>query len=671
MLHKIIGHGNYGSRGVMDYMLKEKDKKTPRQGVTILRGDVETQAKLIDSLVGKFKQQYVTGVFSFEEAPDQITEAQKDEIMDGAEQTILAGLDPDRVSITWIEHTDKGRLELNYIVACVDLEHGRLFQPYVHSHDEDRFNAFRDIQNIKHGYSDPNDPAKAQEFKQSKNLPAKAKDIKNVINNNVESYVASGFINNRDDLTQYFKEMGYTITRASKTSISIENPHGKIDKETGKKRTNLKFESTNEGGIYGINFDSRRKNAKEIKRASAEFRASAEQRFRSAQKVYAEELERKRSYHQKRHSRPKLEHRGITKPINPAFARYTAFDGRYTTTVPNPYTETLRRRNRRDSADDRELYSEHAELDRAARASITQHNQKSNEALADMGFSRLRNFDDLERVYWGNDSEISNRLTDPNIQTRPIHKAKHVLSGNRIDEQAAIRSGAASTRSQSKHDQTSRSDNTMERARDRDKEQRYSSVESIIASISRESIGRAKSVTHAIQRLRNFNEQNNSNVSELVASSERATRFAEKTNKRADQSRQQTNRTHESIVELSARHDEFRRFKVRRENVRSEVERYTKDAESREQRIKRLEQDAERNRTTSKGLEQVTTEVRSLISDKAQIKQQQVQAEIERQAEVARQVKAEQDRQAEIERQLQAERQAEQERSRSSSPRPF
>ena len=620
MLHKIIGHGSNGSRGVMDYMLKEKDKKTPRQGATVLRGDVETQAKLIDSLVDKFKQQYVTGVFSFEEAPEQITDAQKNEVMDGAEQTILAGLDPSRVSITWIEHTDKGRLELNYIVACVDLEHGRLFQPYVHSHDQDRFNAFRDIQNIKHGYSDPNDPAKAQEFKQSKNLPAKAKDIKNVINNNVESYVASGFINNRDDLKQYFKEMGYTITRASETSISIENPHGKIDKETGKKRTNLKFESTNDGGIYGINFDSSRKNAKEIKRASAEFRTSAEQRFRSAQKVYAEELDRKRSYHQERHSRPRLEHRGITKPINPAFARYTAFDGRYTSTVPNPYTDTLRKRNRRDSADDRELYSEHAELDRAARASSDQHHQKSNEALANMGFNRLRNFDDLERVYWRNDSEISNRLTDLNIQARPIHQAKHVLSGNRIDEQAATRSGAASTRSQSKHDQTSRSDNTMERARDRDQEQRYSSVESIIESISSESIGRAKSVTHAIQRLRNFNEQNNSNVSELVASSERATRFANKTNKRADQSRQQTNRTDESIVELSTRRTELNEITERYNNVNGVAESNRKLADSNRKLKRSIDEIAERNRVSSSKAEPIANELKQLIATQEQAK---------------------------------------------------
>lgn len=628
MLHKIIGHGNFGSRGVMDYMLKEEDKKTPRQGVTVLRGDVETQAKLIDSLVGKFKQQYVTGVFSFEEAPEQITEAQKNEIMDGAEQTILAGLDPNRVSITWIEHTDKGRLELNYIVACVDLEHGRLFQPYVHSHDQDRFNAFRDIQNIKHGYSDPNDPAKAQEFKQSKNLPAKAQDIKDVINNDVESYVESGFINSRDDLTQYFKEMGYTITRASKTSISIENPHGKIDKETGKKRTNLKFESSNEGGIYGINFDSSRKNTKDIKRASEEFRASSEQRFRSAQRVYDKELERKRGYHQERHSRPKLEHRGITKPVNPTFARYTAFDGRYARTVPNPYTDTLRKRNRRDSADDRELHSEHAELDRAARASIDQHHQKSNEALVNMGFNRLRNSDDLERLHWGNGSEISNKTADVDLQARSIQQSDHILSRSKsLNEQTATRSSAASVRSQSRHDQTSEENYRMERARDREKGQRYSSIDAIITSIGSESNTRIKGVANSIHELKGFNEQNNNRISELVRSAKDASGFADKTNKRADQSRQQTDRTHESIVELSERHTELNAITERYNDVRRKIEPTDGVADSNRQladsnrQLKQsIDEIAERNRVSSGKAEPIAIQLKELIETQEQAK---------------------------------------------------
>ena len=41
MLNKIFSHGGGGSKGVMDYMLKEKDKVTPREGMTVLRGDVE------------------------------------------------------------------------------------------------------------------------------------------------------------------------------------------------------------------------------------------------------------------------------------------------------------------------------------------------------------------------------------------------------------------------------------------------------------------------------------------------------------------------------------------------------------------------------------------------------------------------------------------------------
>lgn len=621
MLHKIIGHGNYGSRGVMDYMLKEKDKKTPRKGVTILRGDVETQAKLIDSLVPKFKQQYVTGVFSFEEAPDQITEAQKNEIMDGAEQTILAGLDPNRVSITWIEHTDKGRLELNYIVACVDLEHGRLFQPYVHSHDQDRFNAFRDIQNITHGYSEPNDPAKAQTLAQTDKLPRTIKEIKEAINAELENQVIAGLIINRDDVKQALNELGYTITRAGKDYISIKNPDPK--------GRNIKFESTTEGSLYDIKFNASAENASKISRASADFRASSRQRLTAAQKVYDTELERKRSYHKERHSRPKLEHRGTTKPINPAFARYTAFDGRYPRTVPNPYTNTLRKRNKRNSADDRELYSEHSELDRGARASINQHNQKSNEALADMGFNRLRNSDDLERVYWSNDSEISNRLTDSNIQTRPIDQRKHVLSGNKIDEQAATRSGAASTTSESRHDSSSETNNSMERARDQDERVSYSSINRIIKSISSESSTRIKGVALSIRGLKDFNEGNNNSVSELDGSSKIASGFAEKTNRRADQSREQTARADQSIDELSARHSELREFKGRYNKNRERIE-HLRDITSSNQQLKKSYDDyAERNRETSNKLEPTFTAVRELITAQKHIQAEQVRQQAE------------------------------------------
>lgn len=674
MLNKVFKHGTGGGRSVFNYMLKDPDNSNkPRQGATVLRGDAELQEKLIDSLMPKFKQQYVSGCWSFEESPEQVTDEQKREIMDGTEELIKAGLDDDRVSIVWIEHTDKGRLELNYIVACVDLKYGRLFQPYVDSHDQTRWNAFKDIQNIKHGFTEPDDPAKARNLTEADNLPSTEKELKQVITAELEKLVALGVVNNRDDVKQALIDFGFPISRSGSDYISVVQPNGK---------RNLKFRSAKEGGLYDINFNASAESAAEISRASADFRERAAERFESAQRVYDKELERKRDYHKARHGEPTLEQRTAERNAEHSHSVYEQSDERYAATVQNSDNNAYRNRNNRydeahdrlhesDDRNDRSLHSAYADTDSRARASADRVNQVSSETglgLDSDWLSSLLNSGGSDR---SNDSEISNRLADLDISARPVHEAEHLLSRSRIDEQRTDRADTRSIASSERHNRASESDHRMERAGDREKEQRYSSVDSIITSISSESVARAKGVTNAIQRLRSFNEQNDSNISELVASSESATRFAEKTNRRADQGRKQTNSTDKSINKLSARHDEFRRFKVRRENVRSEVERYTKDAESREQRIKRLEQDAERNRTTSRGLEQVTTEVRSLISDKEQIKQQQVQAEIERQAEVARQVKAEQDRQAEIERQLQAERQAEQERSRSSSPRPF
>ena len=297
MLNKVFKHGSGGASGVMNYMLKDPDDpRLAREGATVLRGDVEIQAQLIDSLVPQFKQQYVSGCWSFEEAPDQVTEEQKNEIMDGTEKLMLAGLDPDRVSITWIEHTDKGRLELNYIVACVDLEHGRLFQPYIHSHDKDRFNAFRDIQNIKHGFTEPLDPAKAQTQTQSDNLPRTTKELKEAITAELESQVIAGLVTNRDDVKQALTELGYTITRAGKDYISIKNPDPK--------GRNIKFKSTNEGGLYDIKFNASAEAASQISRASEDFRRSTEQRLVEAQRVFERELERKSKYHDQRHGQP-------------------------------------------------------------------------------------------------------------------------------------------------------------------------------------------------------------------------------------------------------------------------------------------------------------------------------------------------------------------------------
>lgn len=631
MLNKVFKHGTGGSASVFAYMLKDPDDSTKqRKGATVLRGDVELQKKLIDSLIPKFKQQYVAGCWSFEESPDKVSEAQKREIMDGTEELMRAGLDTDRISITWIEHIDKGRLELNYIVACVDLEHGRLFQPYVHSHDQARWNAFKDIQNIKHGFTEPDDPAKARNLSQVDNLPRDVKALKEVITNELEKLVAVGLVSNRDEVKQALDDFGFTVSRETSNSISVKRPDG---------GRNLKFKTTTDGGLYDLNFKPSRTSAAEISRASADFRASAEQRLDSAQRVYDREFERKQNYHQQRHKKPEPKQRTAKRDVKRSYSVYAKFDGRYARTVPNPHHAVYRNRNTRNDAahdelyksydrNDRELYGTHGKFDSTARASADRVNQISSEAVLDLGSDWLSLTLDSRSGYRSNDSEqSSSRATTSDIQTKPHDWGKHLLSGNQVNEQAATRSGAASTTSESRHDSSSETNNSMERARDREKGQRYSSIDAIITSIGSESSTRIKGVANSIHELKGFNEQNNNRISELVRSAEEASGFADKTNKRANQSRQQTNRTHESIVELSARRIELNETTERYNDVRRKIEPTDGVADSNRQladsnrQLKQsIDEIAERNRVSSGKAEPIANELKQLIATQEQAK---------------------------------------------------
>ena len=113
MIVKFFKHGTGKSAGVFDYLLKDKNQPDGvRLEADVLKGDVEIQKMLIDSL--PFKNKYTSGCLSFEEAPDQVSDEQKEKLMKSFEETISVGLE-DRTSWVWIEHRDKGRLELNFV----------------------------------------------------------------------------------------------------------------------------------------------------------------------------------------------------------------------------------------------------------------------------------------------------------------------------------------------------------------------------------------------------------------------------------------------------------------------------------------------------------------------------------------------------------------------------
>ena len=223
MIVKILGNKGGGSAGAaIDYMLgKERD----REGAILLSGDPDLTARLADNL--DFQNRYTVGVLSFEEA--NIEEQQKQEIMQSFEETLLAGLDRDQYDITWIEHTDKGRLELNFVIPNVELSTGKRLQPYFDQVDRPLVENWKQVTNFNYGLSDPHSPDKAQAIKtlNSQNLPENIKEIKQQIGTAIAEQISNGNIQNRQDVVNTLENAGFEITRQTERSISIKNPDGK------------------------------------------------------------------------------------------------------------------------------------------------------------------------------------------------------------------------------------------------------------------------------------------------------------------------------------------------------------------------------------------------------------------------------------------------------------
>lgn len=220
MIVKFFKRGRGSCKATMDYMLgKNRDREHSR----ILQGDPELTRRIADNL--EFKNRYTAGVLSFEEK--NLSELDKHKIMADFENCIFSGLEHDGYSITWIEHTDKDRLELNFVIANVELNSGKRLQPYFDRIDRPMVENWKQCINHEYGLSDPNDPARQQVKKGPSNAPERVQAIKDAIGEVITSQIAKHAITSRSDVLDALQRAGFEIARVTDKSISIKNPDGK------------------------------------------------------------------------------------------------------------------------------------------------------------------------------------------------------------------------------------------------------------------------------------------------------------------------------------------------------------------------------------------------------------------------------------------------------------
>jgi len=615
MIIKFFTNGTGGSKGVFDYLLKDKEQPDgKRLGAEVLRGDIANQALLIDSL--DFKQKYTSGCLSFTETADEVTTEQKNALMDGFEETIRAGLDVDRVAVSWIEHRDKGRLELNFVFANVDLEHGRVFQPYVHSVDKRRVNAWKDMQNIEHGFTDPNDPAKKRLMAQRDNLPRDIKETRQAITEGLRALIIEGAITNRDDVIQALKDGGFEIARETDKAISIKNPMGK---------RNIRLT----GGLYERDFKFSPEVQNTVTAASKDYRARSTERYDEAKRLYDSEIARKRDYHQARHGKPRLEQRAVARDVSQASNRYEYSPANLFKQRPSPYHRAFRPVRRRRREDDRRLHTAYSPADRAARGQDSASHQIRNEKMGNLNQYRRSHGTSI----WHDDRSS----TGQQVLKADLHHSKATTADTAADQlwaevdygQETTRADAASPTGATRYDQTPREDvrrpTAIHPAAATQKRPRYSGIDCLIEEIGTDKDARAGTLTDVVQAVTSFNDRTNKRIQWLGKASETARNNASNVNKRVTGIRERTNAAR-SAVEIVSEYDSTARLSQERYEairkrygaVRERIERINEHTAQNRAVTSENNKLADRNTDGAEGIKHIAQEVREVIKTKEQ-----------------------------------------------------
>ena len=220
MIVKMFKSNKQPIKRAFNYLLNQRVNNGTAK---LLKGNRELAESL--ELKSKAKTKYFSGVLSFAEREKHFTEEEKMEIIEAFERTFC----PDdylreRLNFTWIQHTDKKRLELNFVVnSTFRNDPDKLLKDkkeFYHWHKPQikRFDAFRDFIDAKYGLASVHENGSQHIFTMP-DYQIKSRDdvetlVEMVLRANMKSN--SKLIESRSELIDGMKKFDITVSRAVK-----------------------------------------------------------------------------------------------------------------------------------------------------------------------------------------------------------------------------------------------------------------------------------------------------------------------------------------------------------------------------------------------------------------------------------------------------------------------
>ena len=301
-MHLSFASGGAGSaRASADYLVGERDSAgRVRPGIEVLRGNPHQVAAVADSL--GFERKYTSGVIAW--APeDRPTDEQIGAVLDEFEKTAWAGLEPDRYAWTAVLHREEGDgVHMHVLTARCDLETGRSLNIAPPGWQK-TFGPLRDGFNHQHGWSRPDDPARAKAHQPGHRAYMEAARLRagleheagprELIRDYLLQRVEHGAVRSRADVVAALEEAGFEVPRQGKDYVTARDP------ESGK-RWRLK------GALYEQDFEPERLNRSAAEPAGGRtpsVRGDGGERAAAAWRELARRREWRAAYHRKRYWR--------------------------------------------------------------------------------------------------------------------------------------------------------------------------------------------------------------------------------------------------------------------------------------------------------------------------------------------------------------------------------
>jgi hypothetical protein len=274
-----------GAKSAVDYLLNERKEHGTAK---VLEGDPKLTLEIIKGIKNKWK--FTSGVLSFEELIED--ERVKREIIEDFKRTFFAGLQEDEYNALFVEHTDKGRTEIHFLIPRTHLPTGKALNPYYVKRDFKKKDLWQDYINARYGLSSPHDLTRQNATKtHNPNWKIGSKqELQRQIDEFVANGIAEGLIQSRDDIIYLLEQNGAEVTRKGKNYISVKF-------EGMSKAIRLK------GDYYAEDFKSVRELGKQLEKRAGEHIPATPRELEKVRNELNKILEKQAEYNGKRYTR--------------------------------------------------------------------------------------------------------------------------------------------------------------------------------------------------------------------------------------------------------------------------------------------------------------------------------------------------------------------------------